>query len=254
MANQALLIFLIFWGHLNMLNETVLDKMQSCSEEFRYERKAVAYGMSTHEIESIVKSHPAIFIERHFPRYINNIYLDTYSMSNYFDNVNGLSRRLKVRIRWYGDLFGFIKSPILEFKIKRGLLGRKICFPLSSFFLDSKYSLEKQQEIFMESDIPDVFAEYLKSLRFTLLNRYYRKYFESSDHRFRITIDSGLEYYRLESSNNSFNEKKVGYQSCILELKYPIENEDFSESFFNYFPFRLTKSSKYAVGIENLYS
>ncbi|MGB9940870.1 VTC domain-containing protein [Methanosarcina sp.] len=236
-----------------MLSETVLDKMQN-PEEFRYERKVVVYGMSMHEVELIVKSHPAIFTERNFPRHINNIYLDTYNMSNYFDNVDGLSRRLKVRIRWYGDLLGFIESPVLEFKTKRGLVGGKICFPLNSFCLDSKYSLEKQQEIFMRSDIPEVFIEYLKSLRFTLLNRYYRKYFESSDHRFRITIDSGMEYYRLESSKNSFNEKKVDHQSCILELKYSKENEDFSQSFFNYFPFRLTKCSKYASGIENLYS
>lgn len=236
-----------------MLSETVLDKMQS-SDEFRYERKAVVYGMSIHEIESIVKSHPAIFIERHLPRYINNIYLDTYNMSNYFDNVDGLSKRLKVRVRWYGNLFGFIESPILEFKIKRGLLGGKICFPIHSFCLDSKHSLEKQQEIFIESNIPDVFIEYLKSLRFTLLNRYYRKYFESIDHKFRITIDAGMEYYKLKSSNNSFNEKIVDYQNCVLELKYLKENEDFSESFFNYFPFRLTKNSKYASGIENLYS
>ena len=236
-----------------MLSETMLDKMQN-PEEFRYERKVVVYGMNMHEIESIVKSHPAIFIERNFPRFINNIYLDTYNMSNYFDNVDGLSRRLKVRIRWYGNLFGLIESPVLEFKTKRGLVGGKICFPLNSFCLDSKYSLEKQQEIFMRSDIPEVFIEYLKSLQFTLLNRYYRKYFESSDHRFRITIDSGMEYYRLEPSNNSFNGKKVDYQSCILELKYLKENEDFSQSFFNYFPFRLTKCSKYASGIKNLYS
>ncbi|HET8686404.1 MAG TPA: VTC domain-containing protein [Methanosarcina sp.] len=176
-----------------MLSEAMLDKIQS-PEELRYERKVVVYGMSIHEIESIVKLHPAIFTERHLPRYINNIYFDTYSMSNYFDNVDGLSRRLKVRIRWYGDLLGFIESPVLEFKNKRGLLGGKICFPLKSFCLDNRYSLEKQQEIFMESGIPEIFVEYLKSLRFTLLNRYHRKYFESSDHKFRITIDSGMEY------------------------------------------------------------
>jgi len=235
-----------------MLSETVLDRMQS-PDEFRYERKVVVYGMTMHEVESIVKSHPAIFTERHFPRYINNIYLDTLNMSNYLDNVDGLSTRLKVRVRWYGNLFGFVENPVLEFKTKRGLIGGKICFPLKSFCLDNKYSLEKQQEIFKEANIPEILIEYLKALRFTLLNRYYRKYFESSDHSFRITIDSGMEYYRLESSNNSFNERKVDYHSCILELKYSRENEDFSESFFNYFPFRLTKCSKYASGVENLY-
>lgn len=235
-----------------MLNEIVHNKIQS-SEKFRYERKAVVSGMSMHELESVVKLHPAIFTEVHSPRYINNIYLDTCNMSNYFDNVNGLNKRLKTRIRWYGNLFGLIESPILEFKIKRGFLGEKICFPINSFYLNRKYSLEKQQQIFIESDIPYVFLEYLKSLRFTLLNRYYRKYFESADHRFRITIDSGMEYYRLASSDNSFNEKKVDHEVCILELKYSEENDDIAYLFFNYFPFRSTKSSKYATGIEKIY-
>ncbi len=235
-----------------MLNETLLDNFQKI-ENFRYERKAVVYGMSIHDIESVVKLHPAIFTELHSPRFINNIYLDTYSMSNYFDNIDGLSKRLKTRIRWYGDLFGVIKSPVLEFKYKRNLLGGKICFPINSFCLDSQYSLEKQHRIFMESDIPDVFVEYLKSLKFTLLNRYYRKYFESADHRFRITIDSGMEYYKLESSGNSFSEKNVDLEICIVELKYSEEYDDFADIFFNYFPFRLTKSSKYVKGIEKIY-
>lgn len=235
-----------------MLNETTLINMQS-SETLRYERKAVVYGMSIHEIESIVKLHPAIFTEMHFPRYINNIYLDTYSMSNYFDNIDGLNTRLKTRIRWYGDLFGLVKNPVLEFKFKRNLLGGKICFPVNSFCLDNQYSLEKQHQIFMESTIPNIFVEYLKSLRFTLLNRYYRKYFESADHRFRITIDSGMEYYKIISSNNSFNEKKIDHETCIVELKYSEECNDFADMFFGYFPFRLTKSSKYVEGIEKLY-
>lgn len=235
-----------------MLNETTLINMQNL-EKLRYERKAVVYGMSIREIESVVKLHPAIFTELHFPRYINNIYFDTYSMSNYFDNIDGLNKRLKTRIRWYGNLFGPVKSPVLEFKFKQNLLGGKVCFPINSFCLDGQYSLEKQHRIFMESGIPDVFLEYLKSLKFTLLNRYHRKYFESADHRFRITIDSNMEYYKLASSNNSFTERKVDHEICIVELKYSEEYNDLADIFFNYFPFRLNKSSKYVDGIDKLY-
>jgi hypothetical protein len=49
-------------------------------------------------------------------------------MSSYWDNVSGLSKRVKVRIRWYGDLYGHIQSPILEFKIRNNTLGSKVSF------------------------------------------------------------------------------------------------------------------------------
>lgn len=219
----------------------------------RYERKFLISGVDRYGIESIVKQHPAIFIERYPERCVNNIYLDTHSMSNYFDNVDGLSERLKVRIRWYGDLFGVVKNPVLELKIKKGFLGGKNIFPLKSFCLNEKYSLNKQQDMFASSDMPNSLIEYLKPLKFALLNRYCRKYYESSDHKFRITIDFNMEFYKLDSANNSFNEKFVDFNNTVLELKYSDENDDFAESISNFFPFRVTKSSKYVSGIDKLY-
>jgi hypothetical protein len=175
-------------------------------------------------------------------------------MSNYFDNVIGISQRLKVRIRWYGNLFGFIEKPVLELKIKKGFLGGKLRYPLDSFYLGSDYSLKAQQDIFAKSDVPDVLTESLKALRFTLLNRYSRKYFESTDHKFRITIDFDMEFYKIDSTNNSFIEKIVDHNNTVLELKYSEKDDEEARFITNYFPFRMTKSSKYVSGIESLYS
>ena len=85
---------------------------------FRYERKFLVSELNRFEIESIVRLHPAIFSEIYHQRSVNNIYFDTMNVSNYLDNINGVKQRLKVRIRWYGDLFGFIDKSVLEFKIK----------------------------------------------------------------------------------------------------------------------------------------
>ncbi len=219
----------------------------------RTEKKSLITEISRYEIESIVMNHPAIFIETYPQRIVNNIYFDTNSMSHYFDNVNGVSERLKVRIRWYGELIGFIENPVLELKIKKGNLGGKRSFPLHSFYLDKEYSLETQQKLFAASGLPDGLIEYLKSLRFSMLNRYCRKYFESADHRFRITIDFDMEFYKLDPANNSFEEKIVNYESTVLELKCSDKDEVFAESITNYFPFRMTKNSKYASGIKTLY-
>lgn len=219
---------------------------------FRYERKFLISELDKYEIESIVKLHPAVFSEIYQKRFVNNIYFDSVDMSNYSDNVTGVSERLKVRIRWYGDLFGFIEKPVLEFKIKKGFLGSKLTFPLDSFYLDSDYSLKSQQDIFAKSDISDLLKEHLKSLSFSLLNRYSRKYFESKDHKFRITIDSELEFFKICPLSNSFVEKIVDNKTTVLELKYSSENDEMVSSITNHFPFRMTKSSKYVSGIENI--
>jgi hypothetical protein len=219
---------------------------------FRYERKFLISELDRYEIESLVKLHPAIFSEIHHQRFVNNIYFDTINLSNYFDNVIGVTQRLKVRIRWYGGLLGFIEKPVLELKIKKGFLGGKLRFPLDSFYLDSSYSLKAQQEIFAKSSVPDVLLNHLKSLNFTLLNRYSRKYFESADHKFRITIDFDMVFHKIDYTNNSLIEKIVDYNNTILELKYSDKDDDEARYITNYFPFRMTKSSKYVSGIEKI--
>lgn len=221
---------------------------------YRFERKFLVSELNRYEIESIVKHHPAIFSEIYHQRLINNIYFDTINMSAYLDNLAGIGQRLKVRIRWYGESFGFVEKPVLELKIKRGLLGGKIRYPLASIYLDSKYSLEVQQDIFAKSGVPDVLAEQLKSLRFALLNRYNRKYFESANHKFRVTIDFDMVAFKLDSANNSFIEKISDRRNVILELKYSDEDDEEARFITNHFPFRMTKSSKYVTGMDRFYS
>lgn len=221
-------------------------------ESFRYERKFLISQLSTNEIEYIVRLHPAAFSEIYHQRSVNNIYLDTIGMSSYRDNLIGIKDRLKVRIRWYGELFGLIEKPVLELKIKRGILGGKMRFPLASFLLDRDYSLQSQQNIFNDSDVPDIVREYLKSLKFALLNRYQRKYFQSVNRKFRITIDFDLEFYRIDPAANCFAEKCIDRTHTILELKYSDKDDEEARFITNLFPVRMTKSSKYVSGIERL--
>jgi hypothetical protein len=173
-------------------------------------------------------------------------------MAAYQDKLIGISDRLKVRIRWYGELFGLIKEPVLELKIKRGSLAGKLRFPLASFHLDRGYSLRLQQDIFAKSDIPEMLIDYLKTLKFTLLNRYHRKYFQSTDHKFRITIDFDMESYRIDPVANCFVEKSTDHADTILELKYSDKDDEEARFITDLFPMRMTRSSKYVTGIERL--
>ena len=102
------------------------------------------------------------------------------------------------------------------------------------------------------SDIPDTVKLFLNSLDFALLNRYKRKYFQSNDKLFRVTLDSELRFVQLSNSRNNFLNKTTVNSGCILELKYSEVTDSVAEKISNFFPFRMTRSSKYVFGVHNL--
>lgn len=218
----------------------------------RYERKFMVDAMSYHSVEQQIRVHPAVFSPIFHPRYINNIYLDTNEFDFYFDNVSGKSSRRKARIRWYGDALGIIAKPVLEFKIREGMLGNKISFPLQSFHVNENLNGEQLASVFRNSDLPLWALENLLHFKPALLNRYRRKYFLSFDKKFRLTIDNELAYYGIGGNNNNFLEEYTS-DDVIVELKYDRKNDDIAPRISNKLPFRLTKSSKYVNGIEFLH-
>ena len=221
-------------------------------EKSRYERKFVVGDMDYFNIQQQIKLHPAAFKELYQARYINNIYLDTTELDFYFDNVSGKGSRKKARIRWYGDLFGKITKPVLEFKIREGMLGNKLSFPLKEFTVDENFNLSILKKVFAESDLPPWVYEVLMLLKPALLNRYKRKYNLNFDGNFRLTLDTDLSYYRIGNDNNSFMQSHKG-EDVIIELKYDYANDKLANNITNKLPFRLTKSSKYVNGIDFLH-
>ncbi len=223
------------------------------TDHWRFERKFFLSDLTNYEIESIIRLHPAMFSEIYHQRYINNIYFDSFAMTNYLDNVLGKDRRLKVRIRWYGNLFGTIKHPLLEVKIKNGLLNSKVSFPLDPILIDNNLSINTLRQTFVKSKIPDIIKLDIKSLDFTITNRYIRKYFQSVDKKFRITLDSNMRFIRLFPFQNSFLNESIDHINNVLELKYEKESDDYADGITKHFPFRITRSSKFVTGIERLY-
>lgn len=221
----------------------------SSVKNFRFERKFYIEDYTKADIEILLKHHPAMFREIYCERTVNNIYFDSFNLQHYFDNVNGVSQRLKVRVRWYGDLFGFVERPILEFKLKHNFHVGKLSYPLKPFTLDNKFSLAGMHKVFNESDVPDALKHHLRELNFSILNSYRRKYFLSSDKQYRITTDVDLEVYKLSSYQNNFLSKVRDKMNVILELKYNLTQDQFVHRITNYFPFRMTRNSKYVDGI-----
>lgn len=221
-------------------------------ERSRYERKFLVTDMHYPQIEQQVRLLPAAFRTIFYPRYINNIYLDTHELDFFFDNVMGKGSRKKARIRWYGDQFGHIEKPVLEFKVREGMLGDKLSFPLKPFTIDRDFNYSILLGVFKNSGLPLWAMEVLTHLKPALLNRYKRKYFISFDGKFRLTLDDELGYFPIGTNNNAYN---GGFRSSdvIMELKYERIFDDMAPVVTNTIPFRLTKSSKYVNGMEWLH-
>lgn len=218
--------------------------------DYRYERKFHVPELRVDELNHILKLHPALFSEIFYRRAVNNIYFDTTNFDFYQENLAGVADRVKVRIRWYGDIFGHIKKPKLELKIKKGFLGTKVSYPLVAFDFDKNMTLKKmRKEVFLKSDLPPDVAELLKPVHFALVNRYMRKYYVSSNKGFRATVDDELEFYRIKPCINTFQQKCIRDEDIVLEIKYNFDYDDQAHKVCNQFPFRVTKFSKYVTGI-----
>jgi len=219
----------------------------------RYETKFSVSELNRNEIENIIKSHPAMFHEIYSKRTVNNIYFDSSDLTSFIDNIEGERDRKKVRIRWYGDLFGTCKEPTLEIKYKTGLLGWKERHNLNDFNLDKEIFFN-YKEIFKnlsETIKFDILKLGLGFLNPTLLNCYERTYYLSFDKKYRITLDNKMEFYSINPVRNYFK-TFADDEKTVIELKYNQHHADGARAISNNLPFRVTKNSKYVIGIDRL--
>ncbi len=215
---------------------------------YRYERKVRSYLYDLGDLIALVKSNRALFAEAYPPRVVNSIYLDTSSYSFAQDNLAGISIRMKPRIRWYGQQKNEIKDGVLELKHKNNLLGRKNTYPFGSMSLaKSIFRNQLSQRLNrLCQDNPNL--SFLKELEASLMTRYMRHYFESSDREFRVTIDTDINYWAFSQFGRRMANPHKDHGLIILELKYD-QNSSGVQEVLRDFPFRFSKSSKYVTGV-----
>lgn len=220
------------------------------SSNLRYELKLASDNLSPAQARTWLRLHPEGFQVAYPTREINNLYLDTFDLKNFNDNLTGLSARQKLRLRWYGVLEGsLVVNPVLELKLKENMLGEK-----------------KRQQLAMVLDMTRPYAEILKGIRshvdqqwrsrllaFTrpaLINRYRREYYVSPDGAVRATIDYDLISYdqRIGSRPNLDRRLPLPAQ-VVIEVKSAPEHYQRLQRVMGYFPIPRTRSSKYVSGV-----
>jgi hypothetical protein len=224
--------------------------MATFPEILRFERKFLAPGFSLAEVLALVRRHPAIFREVYPPRFVNNLYLDSAGLRDYFDHVSGVAHRAKTRLRWYGPFSGQIDRPTLERKIKRGQVSGKVSHALPSLPINGGIDRHALAAALEQEALPAAVRPALQQLEPSLLNRYQRRYFLSADGRFRLTVDSELQFACPRGHRDWI--ARLGQQAAplIVEVKYAAANADSAPAVSNAMPFRVGRCSKYVLGID----
>ncbi|MBI9017708.1 MAG: polyphosphate polymerase domain-containing protein [Phycisphaerae bacterium] len=219
----------------------------------RYERKFYIEHIDKYQVDHLIRLHPAMFVEIYHSRQINNIYFDTCDNRFYHENINGDFDRVKVRIRWYGQLQGAASQPTLELKIKKGPLGYKESYRLGSFQVDNNLSASDIRQVLQRADLPENLKHKLASLEPVIFNSYSRKYYLSSTVDLRLTIDWAMACCRFDRQYNTFALHRQYQDSTIVELKYDADKDRQVRQHCQDMPFTMTKSSKYVNAIEKLF-
>jgi len=220
----------------------------------RHERKYYLANEDYSFVKALILNHPAQFREIYNKRVVNNIYFDMPGFDFFYDNVNGNQIRKKIRIRWYDETFSHQKKLTLEYKLKNGLAGTKISYPLTDIYTGAGFEITQIRNDLKSEELPlNVYNELLACYP-VLLNRYVREYFVSDDNKCRLTLDRELSYFRIHSGKNYFNVCYNALDDVVLEMKYNPADEPVADSISQKFPFRVTKSSKYVSGVQCLYA
>ena len=82
------------------------------NNDYRFERKFIIPFYYQDFIYEIICNSHSRFIEIFEERVINNIYMDTVNFDIFKENIDGLSNRNKLRMRWYGEKYGLIKGKL----------------------------------------------------------------------------------------------------------------------------------------------
>ena len=199
---------------------------------------------------SLVRLHPAAFQKTHPGRWINNVYFDSPSLQNYEDNVAGIANRRKLRLRWYGELQGG-STPVLELKLRKNGWGWKVRYTIDALDQIAGRSwgevFARLRESMEPGDRPAIEEDHLP----ILVNRYYREYYRTLGGECDLTVDTGYRFFdqRLASQPN-LSHPVPTTRGMVIELKFPAGGEQAVQEIASRFPFRLTKSSKYVIGVQ----
>ena len=217
----------------------------------KFERYEIKFIFNSHEIFEfrqmlILKTS---FKKIYDPRVVNSIYFDDVNNMSAVDNLAGISRRKKYRLRWYGR--SFIDPITFEVKIRKNKIGYKEYYDLTQDQKKlNKLKLHKIARMFEEK-----LDSENKNPSFQLFPRlqleYLREYFENNE-GIRLTIDNQIKFWPTFEHSYAYHGESISYDKKIVELKFSKELYPNVVNFLRNTSLLPKRHSKYLVGLAKL--
>ena len=215
---------------------------------WRFEKKIIIRKECLYSFISLIKKNNFFLNEKYPKRNVKNLYLDTYSYTSFFQNLEGLSDREKFRVRWYDKKFDEKIKGNFECKIKRNKINSKKIFQLKPFKISLEDNSYKIYEKIKLACSDKEYKRLITTLRPSLFTEYRRSYYSSPCDQFRITLDNDV-IFRKTSNLLIKNEIK---NKVIVEIKYPSHAEKDFKNFIKDIPYRFSRMSKYVNAVSQL--
>ncbi len=212
----------------------------------RYEIKVPIFSDFNFIFEKWVRNSKGI--RKHYgDRIVKSIYYDTHNFKNAKDNIDGISRRSKIRLRWYND--DFLKKK-LEVKVKKNNLGEKIFLELENLKnINDLKEVENtilKKRYFINSEIKNnkdqVYKYIFDDLKPISMISYNRSYFRF-ENLIRITFDQNICYHSFQNDQKSM--KKIKDHKNVIEFKFEQKNLEVAKFLLDKLHLRPNRFSKY---------
>jgi hypothetical protein len=227
----------------------------------RYELKYIVSASVVHAIEGKLIGHCAHDVHGSEGCYINEtLYFDSPSLDFYFQKIEGVKLRRKVRIRRHGDT-GPWEKVFVEIKRRNGQYIEKARFSLPTQLLPFLFdSFQRKKIIYTLTPAEiQVYNEVsalarLFHLRPIIFIRYQRKAFwAKGDERLRITFDSDLSYDVVNQNCVSPLENTqlmLGGDQIVMEVKANGRIPFWVLELIKECGCRMVRLSKYCLGVQ----
>lgn len=184
---------------------------------------------------------------------VASLYFDDHRLSGCHENVEGSSRRSKLRLRWYDAPFPpFPEGEVfLELKRRRGreTTKERHRLPLAGPLESSP--VEETAKALARSLSHSSSQALLARPEAIVIVEYERSYFEVPGGGLRITLDSDLVFFSQVGHVRPSRRFPVHARDLVvLEAKSSVESEDRMREFLHPLAPRVTRSSKYVLGCQ----
>jgi len=223
--------------------------MTSSSRE-RTELKFALSRADLGKLETILEVNCRRVSYRNRTSRVASLYFDDLRLSACRENLDGSSRRAKLRLRWYDDPFPRGEL-FLEIKRRRGQSTSKERYRLPLAKPLESSSVGETARV-LSRLLPPAPSEALRARpEAIVIVEYERSYFVAKSESLRITLDSDLVFYSQAGHLRPGRRFPVHARDVvILEAKASVASEDRIRELLHPLEPRVTRSSKYVLGCQ----